>query len=175
MALVTIDQFNEYSSNYEDALVKDIFIESAETMVKEYLGYDPTRQTYHQNISGIGSSRLYLNAQPIVSITSLKIDGVEQSVEDYEVSDFYIYRVDGTESFTSGIDNVEVEYIAGYSVIPSSIKLTILRIASLLLQESNGNIGLTGKSFADNSRTFINYADYKKYLKPLDSLKVLKV
>jgi len=175
MAIISIDQFNEYSNNYEDVLVKDIFIDSAESMVKEYLGYDPNSKTYHEYVSGIGSSKLYLNAQPITSINSIKINGVEDSIQNYGISDFYIYRKDGTEVFTNGIDNVEIEYRAGYSTIPASIKLTVLRIASLLLQESNGNIGLTGKSFTDNSRTFINYADYKKYLKPLDQLKVLKV
>lgn len=175
MAIITTDQFSEYTGNYEDTLIKDTLIEAAEEMVIDYLGYDPISTTYTELVSGIGDYKLYLNAQPITAITSLSIDDVVQDVEDYEVADFFIYRIDGTPVFTSGNENVDIEYVAGYSTIPSTIKLTILRIASLLLQESNGNIGLSGKSFADNSKTFINYSDYKKYLKPLDPLRILKV
>lgn len=54
---------------------------------------------------------------------------------------------------------------------PSVVKLSILRIATLMLSETGGNIGLTGKSFADNSRTFVNYSNYRKYLQPLDGIR----
>lgn len=72
-----------------------------------------------------------------------------------------------------------VEGYLGYEVgerykegeIPSVIKLSIMRIATLMLEETGGNIGLTGRSFGDSSRTFINYSNYKKYLEPLDSIR----
>ncbi|MBQ0071486.1 MAG: hypothetical protein KBS81_06480 [Spirochaetales bacterium] len=114
--IVTVDQFNAYSGNYEDKAsaveVKKLFLESAEEIVEGYLGYDP-------------------EAQPQLELW-------------------------GTES------------------LPASIKLSILRIATLMLQETGGNIGLTGKSFADNSRTFINYSNYRKYLQPLDPIRLAR-
>ena len=55
--------------------------------------------------------------------------------------------------------------------MPEVVKLSILRVATLMLSESGGNIGLTGKSFDGNSRTFINYSNYRKYLQPLDPLR----
>lgn len=51
---------------------------------------------------------------------------------------------------------------------PAAVTLSILRIATLMLMESGGNIGLTGKSFQDSSRTFVSYSNYRKYLQPLD-------
>jgi hypothetical protein len=57
--------------------------------------------------------------------------------------------------------------------MPSVIVVSILRIATLMLSETGGNIGLTGKSFADNSRTFVNYSNYRKYLAPLDSMRIM--
>lgn len=57
---------------------------------------------------------------------------------------------------------------------PMSISLSILRIATLMLMEAGGNIGLTGKSFSDNSRTFVSYSNYRKYLQPLDSIREIK-
>ena len=67
-------------------------------------------------------------------------------------------------------------FLAGWSndEMPALILLSILRFATLLLTEGSGNIGLTGKSFADNSRTFVNYANYRKYLHPLDSLRIMR-
>ena len=45
--------------------------------------------------------------------------------------------------------------------------MAILRIASLMLSEQGGNIGVTSKSFSDQSRTFVNYSNYNKFLNPL--------
>jgi len=53
--------------------------------------------------------------------------------------------------------------------VPSIVRLTILRIATLMLMEGGENIGVTGKSFADNSRSFISYTNYMKYLSPLQT------
>lgn len=53
--------------------------------------------------------------------------------------------------------------------LPELVKLTILRIATLMLMEGGENIGVSGKSFADNSRTFISYTNYQKYLSPLQT------
>jgi hypothetical protein len=55
--------------------------------------------------------------------------------------------------------------------MPEVVKLSILRVATLMLSESGGNIGLTGKSFDNNNRTFINYSNYRKYLQPLDGVR----
>ena len=60
------------------------------------------------------------------------------------------------------------------NTIPASIRLSILRIATLMLSETGGNIGLTGRSFGDNSRTFINYSNYRKYLQPLDPIRLMR-
>ncbi len=57
------------------------------------------------------------------------------------------------------------------NAIPSLIKTTILRIATLMLMEAGENIGISGKSFADNSRSFISYTNYSKYLSPLQTFR----
>lgn len=55
------------------------------------------------------------------------------------------------------------------SEVPEVVRLTILRIATLMLMEGGENIGVSGKSFADNTRTFISYTNYMKYLSPLQT------
>lgn len=55
--------------------------------------------------------------------------------------------------------------------IPELVRLTILRIATLMLMEGGENIGISGKSFSDNSRSFISYTNYHKYLSPLQTFR----
>jgi len=52
--------------------------------------------------------------------------------------------------------------------------MVILQIASLMLEETGGNIGITGKSFDDNSRNYINYTNFDRWLKKLDGLRILR-
>ena len=104
--LVTIDQFNEYTGNFEDTQqitdLKTTFLKSSQELVGEYLRFDPE------------------------------------------------------ERWTSG-------------EVPEIIRLTVMRIATLMLMEGGENIGVSSKSFSDNSRTFISYTNYQKYLSPLQT------
>lgn len=106
--IVTVQQFDAYSGNYEDnenaVSIKTMFLKSAQEICDGYLGFD-----------------------------------AETKWEPEEM--------------------------------PEVVKLSILRVATLMLSESGGNIGLTGKSFDNNSRTFINYSNYRKYLQPLDPIR----
>lgn len=107
--LVTVDEFNAYSGNYETdtAIVtqKNMVLESAQNIVADFLRYDPEQKVW-------------------------------------------------TEGKDPGVD------------CPKVIKLTVLRVATLLLMEAGENIGVTSKSMPDNSKTFINYTSYMKYLRP---------
>ncbi len=72
------------------------------------------------------------------------------------VGEYLRFDPENTENWTDGS-------------VPEVVKLTILRIATLMLMEGGENIGVTGKSFSDNSRTFISYTNYLKYLNPLQT------
>ena len=104
--LVTIDEFNSYTGNFEDSTdtvaLKTAFLKSAQELVSEYLRFNPEEE--------------WNQAQ-----------------------------------------------------IPEIIKLTVLRIATLMLMEGGENIGVSSKSFADNTRTFISYTNYMKYLSPIQT------
>jgi len=178
--IVEVDTFNTYSSNYEDTAeavaLKEIFLLSSEQIVTSYLGFKPLFQSYNDEIlSGDGMKKLYLPARNIVSVESLLIDGLEINPALLKIADDYIRFSDNKRIFYGGEDNITISFTAGWSIkeMPPVITLSILRIATLMLSETGGNIGLTGKSFSDNSRTFINYSNYRKYLQPLDGLRIL--
>ncbi|MDR0722096.1 MAG: hypothetical protein LBF75_04775 [Treponema sp.] len=87
--------------------------------------------------------------------------------------------IDGGDAATVYDDTAEALDASGALVLtpmPYIIKLTVLRIAALLQAESDSNIGITSKSFAESgSRTFMNYTNFDKYLLPIAGYKLLVV
>lgn len=178
--IVPVETFNAYSGNYEDSpeatALKTTFLESAEEIVASYLSYHPGEKTYMGTIlTGTGGSHLLLPTRPIKEILELEIDGTEIPSGDLLLIDDRIRFKNRNTVFPKG-GTITISYVGGWTgaEMPAVIRLSIMRIATLMLSETNGNIGLTGKSFADNSRTFINYSNYKKYLEPLDGLRITR-
>ncbi len=176
--ICTVVELNAYTQNYEDSTEvvaeKTRLLTSAQEQVSKYLGYDPESQTHTDYISAIGNNRLYLKAQPVTAVASISVNGESLAPSAYEIQDEYLRLKNGV--WPKGDENVHVVYTAGYSAgtMPDSIKMVILQIASLMQAEEGGNIGITGKSFAENSRTFINYTNFDKWLKKLDGFRQVR-
>lgn len=178
--IVTVEAFNAYSGNYEDSVeavdLKKTFLESAEEIISSYLSYHPEEMQYFDiPLVGTGEQHLLLPTRNIKELLQLSIDGEEINTDEVLLLDDRIRFKNHGCIFPKG-RHVLLSYRGGWrnEEMPSVIKLSIMRIATLMISETNGNIGLTGKSFADNSRTFINYSNYKKYLEPLDGLRIAR-
>jgi hypothetical protein len=79
----------------------------------------------------------------------------------------YGETVDGGGAFNSEEDGTDM---------PKIIKLTIMRIAAILQSESDGNIGVTSKSFGESGdRTFVSFTNFDRYLAPLSAYKLLAI
>lgn len=172
MALITVNELNEYANDYASALAdtKVILIDAAEAEVVKYLGYNPNEADRVDRFTGWGNGEQVLAIPGASAVDSLKIGSETLAATAYELdTDLNTVRL-VDRVFTRDITCV-VEYTAGWTVIPGEIKLATLRIASLLLTETQGNIGVTSKSFADMSRQFVNTTNFSKYLAPLSHLR----
>lgn len=177
--IAAIDLFNAYSGNYEDSkaavLLKTEFLKAAEGIVSDYLGFQPEEKEYRDVLlDGTGTGVLYLPARNITKLISLSFKDEPQSEDSFFLADD---RIEYKELYTFHkrmYKYINISFVAGWKSesIPSVIRLAVLRIATLMLQETGGNIGLTGKSFADNSHTFVSYSNYRKYLEPLAPLRI---
>jgi hypothetical protein len=186
MSYVSVDEFKKYSNVYEESDIQQKYVDSAENIVNNYLGYSPVLHNYMSILNGTGTSELQLKARPIRGITGIEIN--EESVPVTELyfdedSEFIYFD----KIFPSGKRNVKVQYSAGYGTVPDSdllngellpvvIRMSVLRIAALLQSEGDSNIGVTSKSFADSgTRTFTNFTNFDKYLSPISFYKLVVI
>lgn len=168
--IIDLETFRQYC-NYEEEGTDDlcnIYIESAENIVSEYLGYSPIVTSYEEIVVGIGSDKLFTRVPHIEEFSYVMEVDNEEILSDLVANEECIYSRNYKEVFEEG-KKYKVVYDGGWkkTAIPSDIKMAILRISSLMLTESSGNIGLTSKSNLDTTRSFYNYTNYQKFLQPL--------
>ncbi|MGD9938617.1 MAG: hypothetical protein AB7T74_02325 [Clostridia bacterium] len=178
MGYVTLALFKKYANKADqdetgEALYQ-IYLDSAEAVVQAYLGFAPKSQAYTHILQGTGKKHLYLNAKPVTAIANIEVDGVAWDEADYRFEDEKIISIIGNV-FPSGSE-VEITYTAGWATVPGDIQEVVLEIASLKAMQAGENIGLTSTSFdGGNSRTFVNYTNYDKYLDKLYHRKLVKI
>lgn len=176
--IVLVSQFDVYSGNCEDSQdvvsMKESMLSAAQEIVAEYLGYNPESSEHTDYVQGIGNNHLYLFAQPITEVDGVTYNGITLLPTAFDICGKYLRLKEGV--WPNGVE-VTVTYTAGWTseTVPDTVKMTILQIASLMLEESGGNIGITGKSMDENSRTFINYNNYDKWLRKLDPLRIVRL
>lgn len=138
--------------------IAELFIRAAQNIVENYLGYEVESKEYTKHFSLHSSNIIKCGVKNITAVKEITVDGT--LVENYYIDDDKIILNQPVIS-----DNIIATFTAGFSTdLPAVIKLTVLRIAAILQTESNNNIGISGKSFMDGSRTFTNFTDYSKYL-----------
>lgn len=173
--LITTTELQKFTGVFpeDDFDLQDVYVGSANDTVINYLGYNPEKETYTKYFDGDGKNILYLPHMHVTSVTSVSIDGA--AVNTFIVDDNKIVLTDGV--FSKGIANIQIAYVAGWESvdIPASIKHAALRIAGLMQQEGQNNIGLTGKTIPnEGSRTFYNFTNFNKYLLPISAYKLVR-
>jgi hypothetical protein len=124
MSLITLAKIKEYlqldsTDTSKDALLQDL-IDSASFAIQTYCKRKLLVGDYVELHDGKGLSNLYLGEAPILSVTSVKIDG--QLVTDYKTRDKMGVLTRSSGVWQDGIVNVEVSYRAGYQTIPLDIQ-----------------------------------------------------
>ena len=138
--------------------IAELFIGAAQNIVENYLGYEIESKEYTKHFALHSSNVIKVGVKNITVVNEIIVDAA--SIEDYYIDDDKIILKQPVIS-----DNIIVKFTAGFGTdLPDIIKLTVLRIAALLQTESNNNIGISGKSFMDGSRTFTNFTNFDRYL-----------
>lgn len=145
-----------------------LYLNAAQEVIESYIGYKLELQEYQDSIIPASAGHtLSLRAAHILElvINDKPAEIIRQNVNIIE-----------TKTYTNKGAVLNVTYKAGFTAntIPSIIKLTMLRIASLMASEEGGDIAVTSKSFGnDGSRTFISTRNYAPFLKEVDAYRIL--
>ena len=184
MALVTAEDLRLYTGVVVEGdrlKAQEMYVNSALETVEGYLGYGLAFARRDATLDGNGEREIQLRARPISSVLRVSLSGQDVPPEGFEASGEFLVRRGGF--FPAGRGNVRAVYEAGFSPpggpgpeLPGAIKGAVLRIAALLQTESEGNIGLTGKSFGEGgSRTFVSFTNFDKYLSPISNWKLIRI
>lgn len=132
------------NTNYDGVIQGSI--DMATKFVENECGVKLSQATYTEtfrgrdvvyNRTGEGDFILlvYVKNRPLVSVTSVKVDGNLVSSDDYYINGDGIYINEyGSE--------VEVTYVAGYEQIPGDLYGAIIRIASVFFFDRDGRLNV---------------------------------
>lgn len=157
MAIAELSDLKSYIGVSDDSRDDEltIFLDAAIEEVEKFLGYDPEETTYtEEHHYGTGEPWVYPKARPVTEVTAFTVDDSDWDVDELVLRDTWI----DTRGYLvpEGAD-VEITYTAGYSTIPSRIKLAVLKIAALRDREhgTTGSLGVSTRS--DSAGSSVTY------------------
>lgn len=178
MSYLTAENLKDYLKCYpEDDTELERYAQAAQKIIETFIGYNPEQSQETENYRGTGYYQMGLKRAHITEIQSVTMNGEGLDLSNIAVSadsedSNYIEYTDGTV-FTKGV-LYTVTYTAGWAEVPEDIVNAAYRIAGVLYAESDGNIGISSKSFGESgSRVFLN-SSLKKYLEDLVPYKIEK-
>jgi len=171
---ISVDELKDYTGlNTDSTTLPGIFCSAACNVVEDYLGYSPeqasrvlVKKVCPEKTVAVGA----LNCTP----SSITVGTTTVPLTEVSVDGQYITF---TGTTVKAGDTVTINCTTGWqsSSMPGIIKLTALRIAGCMAAESDGNIGISSKSFTDaGSRVFLN-SKYDRYLEPVERYRAYRI
>lgn len=123
-----------------DAGEQSSLIEAASRYVKDYTQRAFLRTTYTEYLSGDGTKDLRLSHYPVLSVSSVTVDGTTET--DYVLlpDEGILVRGDSTDDpagsigWDRGTRNIVVTYIGGEILVPEPVKRAVILMAKELQQ-----------------------------------------
>lgn len=112
MSHVSLEQFSRYTGVHDSPEKQQSFIDAAEGMVENYLGYELRFKKYLTVTGGNGREDVQLEARPVREILNVLINGEAAPSNHFEAVNEYIFYKNGL--FPEGRRNVAVVYTAGF-------------------------------------------------------------
>lgn len=150
-ALCSLNELKNYlnmptaETSYDTVL--ELLINMASDVIEQFLGTPVLNGSYTEKLDGDGTNVLVPRHYPIISVSSLKVDGEAVSSDDYYVYEGYIYS---EQTLAEGHQNIELIYTAGWgatmSDIPLDLKLACIKLASYWYRR---DVGAYSHSFGE--------------------------
>ena len=144
-----------------DALLSSLITEVS-TLAQTYIGYAVLSANYSETFDGAGQRAITLGTTPVISVSGVQIgtQSIPQATD--LVSPGYVATPKGI-SFRNvwvqaGVQNIQVSYVAGYSVVPPDLEMSVIDLVCLVFEERS-RMGQVSISMGGQSTRFLNMAD----------------
>jgi uncharacterized phiE125 gp8 family phage protein len=140
----------------DDAVLARL-ISAASGFIQSGLNRQLGQAAYTEIRNGPGGNRLVFANPPVTAVTSLEIDGEtipaagDGDAPGYLVDERLLYL--RSYSFTEGIRNVTIRYIAGFAVIPPELEHACVELVALRYRERD-RTGYASRSLQGESAAF---------------------
>ena len=155
--LANAKQWLGITSSADDALLTRL-ISAASDYIQTWLNRTIASQAYSEVRDGPGGSRLMFSNYPVTAVASVKVDGitVPQSTTVLVpgwVSSGTSLAMRGGWAFSSGLQNVEISYTAGFAIVPNEIEQAAIELVGLRYKDKD-RIGVTSKTLAGETISY---------------------
>lgn len=133
--LASVKAFAGVTGTVDDDLISAM-VTAYSQWVRSFTNRDFTAGTYDLWRSGRGSQVLLTPQFPITDVTLVEVDG--QAIRRAASFGTYGYRftdrtivLDGGACFTRGVENIHIQYAAGYAQVPADIAQAVTELVTL--------------------------------------------
>lgn len=167
--LCTVDDVVAFMGGEVNATAKDelqFLVTACSQAAATYCCRNFIQQTYAEVRNGTGNPLLVLRNSPVTSISAVSVGansippGVGGGQRGYVLDDTTLYLLGGY-IFERGVQNVVVNYTAGYtpitdpdSTIPYDLRQAVVEAISVVFKRRQ-NLGVSSKTIAGESITYI--------------------
>ena len=183
MGIVSLDEVKAHLNIPTTVTTQDEelrrFMDAAGDLAENYVGLVLGRRTFTETYNGNGGGYIILRNPSAISVTSV----VENSVTLVAGTDFFLdpngqrlvrigtsgmYWTNTTGNWSPGIQNVVVNYVAGFTNPPAATRQGVLEIIRHLWHTQRGSMAVLNKGTADEYYPASTYSLPRRAMELLD-------
>lgn len=153
--LATLAELGTLGGDTSDASLAALALNAASAAVREAAGVPISRQTSTFTLPAPQSRWLDLPVSPVISVTSVEVDGVESTEHRFTGGRLYLAR--GWAVSSCEPVDVTVTVVHGFSEVPADIVSLTCHLAAYLVNrasEAGGSLGVRSEGIDDHQVTY---------------------
>ena len=155
--LAKVKEWLNITTSTDDALLTRL-VSAASDYIQTLLNRTIAVTAYSDILDGTGSARLMVANYPVVTVSSVKVDGLPIPASTGVGVPGYVFNgtaisMRGSYRFNEDVQNVEVSYTAGYATVPAGLEQACIELIGLRYKERD-RIGISSKGLAGETITF---------------------
>lgn len=141
----------------QDNGVLQILVDGANGFAREKMGVDVLHAARTEYRDGTGTNTVVFKIRPATAVSSVKVGAPGTTRATLVLNTEYVWDERGVylvaSSFARGVQNIELNYSAGYADVPPALRAAVTKMAALRFRELD-RLGQTSKALAGETINF---------------------